>query len=75
MDYPKKKLLTQSVAFLQANLQINSELLQAFKTDGVLTTEEISTIQVCQIAEFITCYNSMVIIVSLILKSRYICSR
>ncbi len=46
MDYQKKKLLTQSVGFIQAQMVLTPELLGAFKSASVLTGEEISTIQV-----------------------------
>jgi len=45
MDYQKKKLLTQSVGYLQAHLQLTSEFLTALK-DDILTAEEVSTVQV-----------------------------
>ena len=46
MDYQKRKLLTQSVAFLQVNLQVTAELLGALKESEVLSAEEVSTVQV-----------------------------
>ena len=46
MDYQKKKILTQSVAYIQAHLNISPELLTSLRQQGVLTEEEISTIQV-----------------------------
>lgn len=46
MDYLKKKQLTQSVSFLQANLGLGQDILDSFKLKSVLTDEEISTIQV-----------------------------
>ena len=46
MDYWEKRLLTKSVAYLQANLTVTSELLKTLKHARVLTEEEVSTIQV-----------------------------
>ena len=46
MDYQKKKILTQSVAYIQAHLNISAELLTSLGRQDVLTEEEISTIQV-----------------------------
>lgn len=46
MDYQKKKLLTQSVAFLQAHLTLTSDLLHDMKDQDILTGEETTTIQV-----------------------------
>lgn len=46
MDYQKKKLLTQSVAFLQAHLNLSNEFLEGLITIDVLTREEVITVQV-----------------------------
>ena len=46
MDHQKKKQLTQSVSFLQAHLALTAELLSSLKSEEVLTSEEVSTIQV-----------------------------
>ena len=46
MDYQKKKLLTQSVSFIQGNLTVNADLLNAMKAASIFTQEEISTIHV-----------------------------
>ena len=46
MDYTKKKLLTQSVSFIQGNLNLSTDLLNSMKAAGIFTQEETSTIQV-----------------------------
>ena len=48
MDYSssKKKLMTQSVAFLQAHLNLCNDFLEALARDDVLTREEVTTVQV-----------------------------
>ena len=46
MDYQKKKLLTQSVAYMQAHLTITTEFITSLRNGNVLTDEELSTIQV-----------------------------
>lgn len=46
MDYQKKKMLTQSVALIQSHLTLTSDTLEVFKAADVLTSEEVSTIEV-----------------------------
>ena len=46
MDFEKRKLLTQSVGYLQANLTVTSKLLTTLKDKAVLTDSEISTVKV-----------------------------
>lgn len=46
MDYKKKKMLTQSVPLIQANLSLSTDTLDVLKAADVLTQEEVSTIEV-----------------------------
>ena len=46
MDYQKKKLLSQSIGFFQANMTLTSDILRSLKGQDVLTEEEVSTVQV-----------------------------
>ena len=48
MDYQRKKLMTQSVAFLQAHLRLCESFLEALAKEDVLTREEVSTVQVAK---------------------------
>ena len=59
MDYTKKKLLTQSVSFIQGNLNLSTDLLTSMKAAGIFTQEETSTIQVS--TEFILSLSSQFI--------------
>ena len=51
MDYQKKKLLTLSVSFIQANLTVSADLLNSLKAAGIFTHEEVSTIQVRNLSQ------------------------
>ena len=46
MDYQRKKQLTASVGYLQANLIPGPDLFDCLKARGLFTDEEISTIEV-----------------------------
>ena len=46
MDHMKKRLLSQSIAYLQGALTLTANLLEALFEHNVITSDELSTIQV-----------------------------